>query len=154
MWIYIYIYVEKGNRKPLGNSIEINGVKIQEIEEESTYKYLGMEESISYNNKMNKDNILKEYKRRLRRIWASELNAYNKVIATNMFAVPVVTYSFGVLRWTREDVLNFDKTTRKIMNMNNSLNRRSDIHRIYLPMKNGGRGLRNIKEEICVTLSE
>ena len=64
-----------------------------------------------------------------------------------MFAVPVVTYSFGVLRWTREDVLNFDKTTRKIMNMNNSLNRRSDIYRIYLPRKNGGRGLRNIKEE-------
>ena len=57
-----YIYVEKGKRKSLGNSIEINGVKIQEIEEESTYKYLGMEESISYNNKMNKENILKEYK--------------------------------------------------------------------------------------------
>jgi len=134
-------------KKSLGNCIEMNGTKIKEINEEETYRYLGMEESIKYDNIINKGNIVKEFKRRIRKIWSSELNARNKVIATNTFAIPLLTYSFGILNWTREEILGFDIITRKIMNMNNSLQRKSDTDRLVIARKKGGRGLRNIEDE-------
>ena len=46
-------------KKSLGNCIEMNGNKIKEINEEETYRYLGMEEPIKYDNIINKGNIVK-----------------------------------------------------------------------------------------------
>ena len=142
-----YINIEHGKRKSLGRDIYMNGVRIKELEEEETYKYLGLHESVNFCNSMNKSNAIKEYNRRLRKIWSSELNAYNKVVATNTFAVPIITYSIGLLEWTNDEIRSLDKRTRKIMNMNNSLNKRSDVDRLYIKRSCGGRGLRNIEEE-------
>ena len=36
--------------------------------------------------------------------------------------------------------------------MNNSLNRRSDIDRLYVTRKEGGRGLRNLEDEYIVRI--
>ena len=140
MKINAHVYVEK-EKKTLGNCIETNGTKIKEINEEETYRYLGMEESIKYDNIINKGNIVKEFKRRIRKIWSSEFNAHNKVIAANMFAIPLLIFSFGILNRTSEEIL------KKIMNMNNSLQRKSDTDRLYISRKKGGRGLRNIEDE-------
>ena len=96
---------------------------------------------------MNKQKVTTEYKKRLRKIWTSELNGHNKVIATNVFAVPVVTYGYGVIDWTKQEIRNLDITTRKVMNLANSLNQRSDVDRIYISRKQGGRGLRNLEDE-------
>ena len=142
-----YVYVEKGKRKTLGSSIVINGLTIQELAVEKTYKYLGVDETVKFDSELNKHNVQTEYKRRLRKIWTSELNGHNKVIATNVFAVPIVTYGYGILDWTKQEIRNLDITTRKVMNMANSLNRRSDVDRIYVSRKQGGRGLRNLEDE-------
>ena len=142
-----YIKIEKGKQKLLGKPLIINEVKIQELSEEKTYKYLGLDESVLFDASLNKENISKEYIRRIRKIWSSELNSFNKILATNAFAVPIVTYSFGILDWTKEDLKQLNINTRKTMNMNRSINRRSDIHRLYLPRNLGGRGLRNIEDE-------
>lgn len=147
-----YICVENGKRKSLGNTIEINKVKIREIEEEETYKYLGIEETVQFNTALNKEKITKEYIKRLRKIWQSELNGFNKIIATNMFAVPVVTYSYGILNWTKANLQSLDIRTRKMLNMNNSLNRRGDVDRLYVTRKEGGRGLRNLEDEYIVRI--
>ena len=34
---------------------------------------------------------------------------------------------------------------RKILNMTGNFNRNSDIDKLYLPRRNGGRGLENVK---------
>ena len=52
-----------------------------------------------------------------------------------------------MLDWTNEEIRKLDKQTRKVMNINNSLHRRSDVDRIYLKRSKGGRGLRNIEDE-------
>ena len=142
-----YVNIKKGKRHSLGKDIILNGVKIRELQDEETYKYLGLHESITSNVDMNKSSITKEYNRPLRKIWKSELNAYNKVIATNGFAIPIITYTIGLLDWTNEEIKKLDKQTRKVMNINNSLHRRSDVDRIYLKRSKGGRGLRNIEDE-------
>ena len=81
----------------------------------------------------------------MRKIWSSELSAYNKHLAHNTFALPVLTPTFGILDWTIREVENLDITARKILNMTENLNRNSDIDRLYVPRRNGGRGLKNIK---------
>ena len=81
----------------------------------------------------------------MRKIWSSELSAYNKHLAHSTFALPVLTPTFGILDWTIREIENLDITTRKILNMTGNFNRNSDIDRLYLPRRNGGRGLKNVK---------
>ncbi|KAJ8918174.1 hypothetical protein NQ315_014040 [Exocentrus adspersus] len=62
-----------------------------------------------------------------------------------MLAVPVLLYSFGVLKWTREQLRELDVSTRKVMHMHRSIHPRSSVPRIYLPRDQGGRGLLNLE---------
>ena len=65
-----YMYIERGKRKSLGEMININGVKIKELEEGDTYKYLGQDESVGYDGPINKERVLKEYLKP----WSNELD--------------------------------------------------------------------------------
>jgi hypothetical protein len=78
-----------------------NNREIQELEQEKTYKYLGIEESESIHQQM-KNRLKQEYNRRLRMILKSELNARNKITANGALAVPVLTYGFGIINWRLE----------------------------------------------------
>ena len=69
----------------------MNGVTFKELEEGESCRYLGQDESIGYEGSLNKERVEKEYYRWVRQIWTSELNATNKVIAHNSFALPVPT---------------------------------------------------------------
>ena len=86
-----------------------------ELEDGEQYKYLGQDECVGYDNTLNKDRVLKEYFRRIRKIWNSELYANNKVIAHNTFAIPVITPTFGILNWTKDELSGIDVKTRKIL---------------------------------------
>ena len=68
-----YIYIEHGKRESLGKSIKINGLTVRELEHGEMYTYLGQDESISYNGPLNKERVTNEYKRRVRKIWSSDL---------------------------------------------------------------------------------
>ena len=63
-----YICIEHGKRKSQGKSIVINRVNIKELEEGESYHYLGQDEAIGYDGKLNKERVTKEYYRRLKRI--------------------------------------------------------------------------------------
>ena len=121
-----YICIDRGKRKSLGKSIEINGVTIKELQEDEPYRYLGQDETVGYDGKLNKERIQTEYYRRARKIWSSELNARNKAIAHNSFALPVLVPTIGVLDWSIAEIENIDKQTRKILCMCGSFHRNSD----------------------------
>ena len=69
-----YIYIEHGKKKTQGESIKMNEVTVKELEEGESYRYLGQDESIGYEGKLNKERVEKEYYHWVRRIWSSELN--------------------------------------------------------------------------------
>ena len=46
---------------------------IKLIKDSDTYKYLGIDESISYAGAVNKERVTKEYYTRVKKIWKSEL---------------------------------------------------------------------------------
>ena len=81
-----YICIERGKRKSMGESIEINGLKLDELKEEDSYKYLGVDEDIAYRGDLNKDRVRKEYFNRINKIWKSELYNKNKILAHNILS--------------------------------------------------------------------
>ena len=42
-----YLYIERGQRKTLGDTIHVNGLELTELVENDLYKYLGCDEDIS-----------------------------------------------------------------------------------------------------------
>src|SRR5215469_16214817 len=72
--------------------IDINR-EIQELEQGKTYKYLGIEKSKGIQHQQMKGRLKQEYRRRLRMILKSELNARNKITAIGALSVPVLRYS-------------------------------------------------------------
>ena len=143
-----YQVIERGKRRAQNEDLEVNGLQIQEIQEGDCYKYLGIDESIGIDGPLNKQRVIKEYKTRVKKISRSELSGYNKAITHNAFAIPIVTPTIGILKWTKKEINDLDIVTRKIIMMTGGFHQASDIDRLYVERKKGGRGLRSI--ETCM----
>ena len=139
-----YMYIEKGKKKSLGEKLTVNEMELDELENGDLYKYLGQDESVGYNNALNKEKVTKEFFRRIRKIWSSELYSNNKATAHNTFAIPVITPTFGILNWTKDELENIDVKTRKILTTTGSFHINSDIDRLYSNRNRGGRGLNSL----------
>ena len=92
-----YLYIERGQRKTLGDTINVNGLELTELIENDSYKYLGCDEDIGYKGNLNKERVKKEYFNPVRKFWKSELYSRNKVMAHTIFEVPLFTLTFGIL---------------------------------------------------------
>ena len=55
-----------------------------------------------FNDILSKEKVTKEYFQRVRKIWSSELYTNNKVRSQNIFAIPVITPTFGIINRTKE----------------------------------------------------
>ena len=100
-------------RKVSAEGIPLNDNQvIQDLDQAETYKYLGMEEAEGVQHYKMKVKIRKQYKRRIKLVLKSELNARNKIAAINTLAVPVILYSCGVIDWKLYEIQNLDRMTR------------------------------------------
>ena len=53
-----------------------------------------------------------EYVRRLKLVIRSKLNGRNKIKAVNTWAVALLRYIRGVIRWQKNELQNMDRMTR------------------------------------------
>ena len=90
--------------------------------------------------------IRKEYKRRIKLVFKSELNARNKIAAINILAIPVILYSYGVIDWKLDEIQDFDRMTWKQLCMNQMLAKKADVDRLTSHAKEGGRSLMNLEK--------
>ena len=118
---------------------------IKELQQEDSYKYLGINEADGIQHAKMKEKIRKEYYRRVRLILKSELNAVNRIAAINSLAIPVITYSMNILNWKINDLKRLDTKTRKLLTMYRMHHPKADVDRLYLPRSEGGRGLMQIE---------
>ena len=79
------------------------GTDIEELDSGETCTYLWQDEDIGFKGELNKQRVTEEYLRRARQIWNSELYSHNKVVAQNIFAIPVLTPTFDILEWTKQE---------------------------------------------------
>ena len=64
-----------------------------------------------------RNNLSREYFCRVKMVLRTELYGRNKVLAINGLALPVLTYSFGVIHWRTTDLQQLDRRTRKLLTM-------------------------------------
>ena len=140
-----YLIIEKGKIKTTGKNLTMNNVTLKEIEHNNSYKYLGQDENISYGGQVNKERVRNEYFKRVKKIWFSELSGFNKSVAHNSFAVPILTPTFGILDWTIARIQAIDIKTRKLLCLSGNFHPNSDVDRLYLTRKNNGRGLKSVQ---------
>jgi hypothetical protein len=88
-----------------------------------------------------KERLKQEYRRRLRTILKSELNARNKITVIGALAVPVLRYSFGIINCRIEEIKQIDRKTRKMLRVYKMHHPKADTDRLYVKRKGGGRGL-------------
>ena len=143
----------KRSKKVSAEGIPLNDNQvIQNLDQAETYKYLGMEEEEGVQHHKIKVKIRKEYKRRIKLVLKSELNARNKIATINTLAVPVILYSYGVTDWKLDKIQDLDRMTRQQLCMNQMLAKKADVDRIYLPCQEGGRSLMNLENEYKATM--
>ena len=82
----------------------------------------------------------------------SSLNEKNKITAINAWAVAVFRYEGEILHWKESELKDVDRTLRKTMTMYGALHPKSDVDRLYIKRKEGGRGLMSV--ERCVREEE
>ena len=133
-----------------GKLVECNGVELPNEEvikqvEKDGYKYLGVLELDRIMESDMKENFSKQYFRRFKLIFKSRLNDKNKILAANTWAVSLLRYSGGIVKWTKDQLRRMDRKKRKLMTIHGALHPKSDVDRIYVPRGKGGRGLISCK---------
>jgi hypothetical protein len=116
-------------------------MEIPTLSSEDSYKYLGVIEGTEILHDKAKENAKKEFLSRVRNILKTEVNAKYTTDAIRTFAMPVLRYGFGILKWTAVELRVIDRKVRKILTKGKFHHPKSNTHRLYLSRGEGGRGL-------------
>ena len=146
------LVMESGKRHMTDGMELLNHDKIRTLGENETYKYLGILEADTIKQGEMKDKIRKEYLRRTRKLLETKLFNRDLIKGINTWAVPLVRYSGPFLKWTRDELKQMDKKTRKLMTMHKALHPRNDVYRLYVSRKEGGRGLASIEDSVDASI--
>jgi hypothetical protein len=136
-----------------GKRTHMDGIKLPTGDEigdpdAGGYKYLGvLELDIMLVRKM-KSKVKETYLKRLRLLLKSHLNGRNLFSAINSWAVAVIRYSAAFIGWTQAEMMQLDRDTRKLLVKFGALHPKSNVVRVYMKRKNGGRGLIGVED--CV----
>ena len=124
---------------------------IKSLQEGESYTYLGILEEDQFFEEKMKLNVSKEYNRRLRKVLKLKLNGGNLVRGVYTWAVSLLRYSAAFVSWTKNELQAVDRKTRKFFTIYGALHFKSYVDRLYIPRKEGGRGLISIED--CVELA-
>eukprot|EP00957_Ditylum_brightwellii_P203812 15336304-Ditylum_brightwellii.AAC.1 len=71
----------------------------------------------------------------------AQLLAHNTMMAIGAYAVPVMRYTFGIIKWNKGELLKHDRKTPKLLTAHGHHHPQADINCLYLHQTKGGRGL-------------
>jgi hypothetical protein len=116
-------------------------------------KYLGINQSNHIQHSIIKENLEKQFYLRIKSILKSKLNGNNLIKAVNTYAVPLLTYSFGVIKWSKTNLQNINIKTRVLFTKFSKHHPKSAIERFNLPRENGGffKSRNTAKKSNCFT---
>ena len=74
------------------------------------------------------------------------MNGRNLVRRVNTWAVSLLRYSSAFASWRKSELQAIDRKTRKLFTIYGALHPKSDVDRLYIRTKEGGRGLISIED--------
>ena len=93
-----------------------DGTMMRNIEE-GGYQYLGTLEADGIKHDEMKEQLKEEYTRSVRNVLKLNLNGGNIISAINSRAVSIDRYGAGIIKWTKNELEELDRKTRKLMSM-------------------------------------
>jgi hypothetical protein len=133
--------INKGKMRQFEGFRLHNDDLISAMEEGDVYKYLGFAQSSKIDNSDVKMRMKNVFKNRMVSILKTKLNGKNKVKAINTYAVPILTYSFGIIKWTQTDLQELQRLTRTTLSKFRMHHPKSAVERITIARNKGGRGI-------------
>ena len=112
-----------------------DGKEMKSLNEGDGYKYLGVKEADEIEKKETKEKVGKEYKRRIRKILESKLSGENVIKEIYSWAISLLRYSAAFLDWTKEELQQLNRRTRKLLTMHKGLHRKSNVDGLYISRK-------------------
>jgi hypothetical protein len=141
------VSLKRGKRTHMDGIKLPNGQELGDPDAEG-YKYLGVLELDDMLTKEMKSKVRDTYLKRLSLLLKSKLNGRNLFLAINSWAVAVIRYSAAFIGWTQGEMMQLDRETRKRLVRFGALHPKSNVLRVYMKRKNGGRGLIGVED--CV----
>ena len=123
-----------------------DGQVIKSLQVGESYKYLGILEAVKFLEEKMKLNVWKEHIRSIRKVLKSKLNGGNLLHGVNTWAVSLLRYSAAFISWRKSELQAIDRKTRTLFTIYGALHPKSDVDRLYIPTKEGGRGLISIED--------
>ena len=117
-----------------------SGQEFQQLDRGGYYKYLSFMEATDVPHETIKSSLMHEFGIRLKQLLESHLNAGNLARAVNCYALPVLSYSFGIIHLTRHELKQIDRMFRKTLTDYGVHHPRAAVERLYLARKNRGQG--------------
>ena len=139
----------------MANSDEIalpNKTTMEGLKQSDSYKYLGVTQAVGMKHHEMKEKVKTEYYRRVRKILETKLNSGNTITGINTWAISLLRYSAAFLDWTGAELKQMNRRTRRLMTMHRALSPKSDVARIYLSRKEGGRELISIEDTVKLAI--
>jgi hypothetical protein len=90
----------------------------------------------------------------MRLVLGTELSAKNKIQAIGSLAVQLLRFNFGIIKWHQEELQKLDRETRKLLTIHGQHHPKTDVDRLYVPRKEGGRGLMQIEAARAVEITK
>lgn len=128
------------------NSFQLNTEEtIEPVDVESGYKYLGYQQTRQIHQKQTRAAIEQKFISRLHKILNTHLNAKNTIKAINTYAIPILTYSFGIIHWSKSNLIKLQRMINTHMTKYRKHHPRACSERLTLPNIEGGRGLIDVQ---------
>jgi hypothetical protein len=118
---------------------------IDSMSMEEKYKYLAIKQARIIDHTSIKQDITKEFQNRLNMILKTELNGRNTTKAINTFAVLILCYTFGIIKWPGTDLDRLQRIVRNTLTKYGAHHPHANSERMVIPRKEGGRGIIDIK---------
>eukprot|EP00957_Ditylum_brightwellii_P189568 14430122-Ditylum_brightwellii.AAC.1 len=98
-------------------------------------------EGLDFHTDQFKKMTKQEYISRVLKILKFDINGGKTMMDICAFAMPVLRYTFGMMKWTKGKLRRLDIKTHKLLTMYGHQQPKASTHRLYLHWSQGGLGL-------------
>ena len=130
------------------------GKDIKELNLREAYEYLGIEESHDIEHENEKEKFKKEYVWRLRLVLGTELSPENKFEQLGHWQYQYCDIVLELLTGAKKELQKLDRKMRKLLTTHRHHHSKADVDRLYVPKKQGGRGLMQLREACTVEITK
>jgi hypothetical protein len=114
------------------------------MNEDDIYRCLGHMQSRQINHVQMKQQLGEEYLNCTKSVIKTKLNGKNMIKAVKTYVIPVLTFSFGMVKWTPTDLENLQTKMRTLFTRYRIHYPHAAKERLTLPRHMGGRGVMDI----------